>query len=215
MELCGFAYKDMQPDMPNVITKSVDNKKTKVQYYLRKSQNTLNITFRGSDEPKDWAYDFSIWKKVLPYGNKNSKIRVHAGFITAYKDTFVRDTIHKYIADDIHNIVVCGHSYGAALAILCAVDIEYNFPHKALGVYAFGCPRVGNKAFAKSYNKRVFQTIRRENGSDIFTKLPPRFLGYHHVGSKVSIGKKQKPFSFQQHKAHNYFGELLTYGYFK
>lgn len=215
MELCGFAYKDVQPDMPNVITKSVDNCKTKVQYYIRKAKNTLTITFRGSDEPKDWAYDFSIWKKVLPYGNEKSKIRVHAGFISAYKDTFVRDAIHKYITKDTHNIIVCGHSYGAALAILCAVDIEYNFPSKALSVYAFGCPRVGNKAFAKSYNKRIFTTVRIENGSDIITKLPPRFLGYHHAGAAVSIGKKQKLVSFKQHKIASYLGELLTYGHFK
>jgi hypothetical protein len=34
---------------------------------------------------------------------------------------------------------------------------------------------VGNRAFAKSYNRRVFKTLRVENGNDIVTRVPPAF----------------------------------------
>ena len=104
---------------------------------------------------------------------------------------------------------------GAALAVLCAVDIQYNFPHKDVEAYVFGCPRVGNKAFAKSYNKRVFKTLRVTNGNDIVAKVPPALLGFRHVGINIHTGVLLLPFavSFEAHRPQNYYRALWAQMY--
>lgn len=106
---------------------------------------------------------------------------------------------------------VMGHSYGAALAVLCAVDLEYNFPRKDYEVFLFGCPRIGNRAFKKSYNKRVFKTFRVDNSNDIITKIPFALWGYRHVGIKIHIGIPRilGVVSFNDHRPQKYYTNLF------
>ena len=59
-------------------------------------------------------------------------------------------------------ILVTGHSLGGALATLAAYDISramewVSKPTKVI-CYTFGAPRVGNHAFAHTYNKMVSET---------------------------------------------------------
>lgn len=212
MELAALAYRDIQPYFPDWTLTPVDDSRTGVQYYIRMRGDTLSITFRGSNSQKDWRHNLAFWKKTIPYDNTASKIRVHAGFISAYKQPQVRTRIQSFVTDDIHRVQICGHSYGAALAVLCAVDLEYHFPKKDFEVLLFGCPRVGNRAFQQSYNKRVFKTLRVENGNDIVTKIPFALMGYRHVGIKIHIGHPRiwGLISFNQHRPQYYYSSLLT-----
>ncbi|NLK40205.1 MAG: lipase family protein [Clostridiales bacterium] len=210
IDFSGNAYQDIKScTYGREIIKINDISGT--QCYIGILPPFLRITFRGTDSDADWRLDMRFWKKRIPYDNKSSKIRVHSGFINAYKSDDVRLKIHKYITDDICNIQITGHSLGGALAVLCAVDLQYNFPEKDYEVVIFGCPRVGNAAFARSYNKRVFNTIRVENGNDIVTKLPPAILGYRHVGVKFKIGNWSVPgvVSFKSHKIQRYYKNLI------
>jgi triacylglycerol lipase len=188
LELSAAAYRDVQPNLPGTKLKVIDSKGAGVMCFLRKSGGILHISFRGTDSSRDWLTSLSFWKKTIPYGNALSPIRVHSGFINAYKTPQIRNSIHEWVSDDVYRVRLCGHSYGAALAVLCAVDIEYNFPDREVEVITFGCPRVGNAAFVRSYDNRVFNTVRVENGDDIVTRLPPRILGYRHVGALFHIG---------------------------
>ena len=137
---------------------------------------------------------------------------MHTGFLESYKNENVRPNIHKLITNKISNINIMGHSYGAALAVLCAVDLEYNFPDKNYEVFLFGCPRVGNKYFKRSYDRRVFKTFRIVNGNDAITKIPFAFLGYRHVGIKIHVGITSFPLavSFTQHRTQLYYSSLLN-----
>lgn len=210
-EFSALAYKKIQPDLPNYKLTVINDSKSEVQCFIRKYKNRLNITFRGTDSLKDWLTNLAICKKSVPYNNVSSKIKVHSGFINAYKSPLVRDKIHSLVSDDIHIIKICGHSYGAALAVLCGVDLEYNYPKKDYEVILFGCPRIGNCAFQKSYNKRVIKTLRVENGNDFVTKLPFILLGYRHVGVKLQIGKPKifLNYSFKDHKPQSYWANLI------
>ncbi|RPF48863.1 lipase (class 3) [Hydrogenoanaerobacterium saccharovorans] len=211
MELSALAYNSEHTELPNQQTVVIDDHATDIQCYVYIKKPHLTISFRGTDSKKDWLTDFTFWKKIIPYGNTNSKIKVHTGFINAYKSTGIRNEIHKLIPSDIHYIRVTGHSYGAALAVLCAVDLQYNFPSKDYEVFLYGCPRVGNNAFKKSYNKRVFKTLRIENGNDIVTKIPFATLGYRHVGIKLHIGKPRLLglVSFEQHRLQSYYSHFF------
>lgn len=182
------------------------------EYCVNVKEDTVTIVFRGTDSKNEWLSNLAFCRKKIPYDNDESKIRVHTGFINAYKNDGVRKKIHSLIPNEPCRIVVTGHSRGAALAVLCAVDLQYNFPDKSLECYVFGCPRVGNTAFAKSYNKRVFKTVRVENGNDIVTKVPPAFFGYRHVGAKLNVGNTRLPFvlSAFSHYPTQYYRRILN-----
>lgn len=211
MELSAAAYREIQPVFPGGSFFVIDDPKTDVQCYLRKKNGCLTITFRGSNSCQDWKTNLTFRRKVIPYGNNESKIRVHTGFLEAYKSTAVRNNIHSVISNDIYQVKISGHSQGAALAILCAVDLEYNYPEIDYEVILFGAPRVGNRAFQKSYDKRVFKTLRIENGNDIVTKIPFVFMGYRHVGIEIHIGTPKIPgvFSFKSHYPQAYYKNLF------
>lgn len=182
-----------------------------VQYYLRKHNDELLVTFRGSDSYTDWITNFLFYKQTIPYGNISSKIRVHAGFLKAYKASDVRNRILGSIPETVNYIRVTGHSLGAALATLCAVDIQYNFPNKNIEVILFGSPRIGNKAFKLSYNKRLPKTVRVENGNDLVTKIPFPWMGYRHVGAELHIGRPRfiGVGSVHDHAPVQYYSSLL------
>ena len=136
---------------------------------------------------------------------------MHTGFLNAYKCPTVRGRIQSLVTPSVRKVRICGHSYGAALSVLCAVDLQYNFPEKDFEVMLFGCPRVGNRAFAKSYDKRVFKTLRVENGNDMVTKGPPALRGYRHVGIPIHVGDCRLPvvFSLHAHEAQSYYSSIF------
>ena len=211
MELSALAYQEVQPAFPAGSLVVIDDPQSDIQCYLRRRDGCLNITFRGSNSEKDWKTNLAYQKKTIPYENTASKIRVHKGFINAYKSPLVRDVIHRQITNNIYQVKITGHSQGAALAILCAVDLQFNFPDRDYEAVVFGSPRVGNRAFQKSYNKRVFKTMRVENGNDIVTKLPFIFMGYRHVGMKLHVGMPRLPgvFCAEDHYPQAYYINLF------
>lgn len=163
--------------------KYIENIRTDTQCFCVMRGKEMIVAFRGTEKKaKDWLTDFNALHMEYPYNNVDSDIKVHTGFSKAYKS--VRSRIHKFYSDNIDNIdmvSVCGHSLGGALAVLCAIDIQYNFTNN-IQCYTSGAPCVGNKAFAKSYNKRVPDTIRSYLKADIVPKLPPKWFGLHLCG---------------------------------
>lgn len=210
LEYCGMSYVNHQPCVEDEKIIFINDKKTDVQSFIRIVKDRMTIAFRGSDSLKDWKINSKFCKSEVPYNNYFSKIKVHAGFVSTYKSKNVRKKIHEIVTDKIKKIYITGHSYGAALAILCADDLEYNFPDKEYEIVVFGCPRVGNSAFKKSYNLRLFKTLRVENKNDLVTKVPFAFLGYRHVGSQISIGRNSffRPFSMKKHSLQEYYSNI-------
>ena len=198
----------------------IDSPETDTQGYIRIIDgHIMVISFRGSQQIKDWLTDFNAFNTVYPYENSDSKIKVHKGFIGAYKS--VRAQIHRFIKK--HNskkIFVCGHSLGGSLAKLCAVDIQYNFTVD-LECYVSGNPMVGNKAFVKSYNKRVPNTIRTWMRTDIVPNMPPSWLQimyekYYHAGKSNAIGPRNifvglKNWFLRRFKTKNFAAELTNH----
>lgn len=208
LELSAKAYNDRLPLCNTSYYEIIEDKATDTECFIRKNGNTVLIIFRGTDSVKNWKNNFLFCKKTIPYGNKNTKIRVHSGFLNSYQS--VREQIRNKIPQGICKILITGHSLGAALGLLCAVDMQYNFKNADIEVFAFGCPAVGNKAFVRSYNKRVFKTLRVTNGNDIVTKLPPKIFGYRHAGINIHTGPLSLPFilSFERHRPESYYKSL-------
>ena len=188
-------------------------KSTDTQWTLKYIDNVIYIAFAGTDSLKDICMNVEIAKQIIPYDNTDSNIRVHSGFIKAYKS--VRDQISHIVKAILPicmqepKIFISGHSLGGAIALLCAIDIQYNFNIEPY-TFTFGQPRVGNAEFAKSTVKRLFNYFRFVNGDDTVTMFPK--LGYYHCPKLVEIGNKSKwkLFSFEDHKMNNYKRILLV-----
>lgn len=183
--------------------------KTDTQCAILPEGDFSTIIFRGSESSVDWNTDFDTRQeqvdfkqqviqeqikakdeKIYPYaGESSSDALMHRGFVTAYFS--VRQQIHDYIRSyPLAGIVTAGHSLGGALATLCAVDIQYNFPKLAIDAYTYGAPKVGNDGFRDSFNRRVPSSFRFVHGMDIVPELPRWWQGYRHVNAEFRIGKR-------------------------
>ena len=117
----------------------------------------------------DLKTDVDIFLTNWPNGGK-----VHRGFKEALEEVW--SNLLPYIRrlrDKGCKIWITGHSLGAALATLCAA--RYG---SAQGVYTFGSPRVGNKAFKINFKVKIYRFV---NNHDIVARVPPRGK-YVHVG---------------------------------
>jgi len=174
---------------------------TKVEFDIYFNYHTLNlyIAFQGSSSIGDWKSNLDAFSKVnidensliIPYNNNETKIRIHKGFYDQYQ--IARDMILKYIYDltsPIYNIYVTGHSLGGALSSLCAIDLQYHFGNNnKLNIHniTLGSPRVGNKEFVESFNKRIKYSYRFVYKTDTVEKVPLVSMGYKHIGNTIRL----------------------------
>ena len=82
-------------------------------------------------------------------------------------------------------LYVTGHSLGAALSVLFGIRLALKLPNQ-VQVINFGCPKVGNAAFAKLVNTKDNLCVQRvAHKRDVITRGPN--LGYNHVGHTIHV----------------------------
>ena len=144
------------------------------------------VSFRGTSDVADWLADFDAvpenYVLVSGFGN------VHAGFLEVYAT--VRNSIAVNLATAIaecDQILVTGHSLGAALAVLAAPDILRNMPPNKIEprLITFAGPRVGLTDFAAAFDAAIESCFRVVNFLDIVPQVPP--APYVHVGTEIAV----------------------------
>ncbi|HEY9737799.1 MAG TPA: lipase family protein [Trichocoleus sp.] len=199
--LCQEVYKDFAgirfealPDMETTLIQSEDSgfTDTQVAFLHKEGSERTYVVFRGSDKSVDWMNNFQFRQQVYPYGDGNSDVKFHRGFMAAY--FAVRDRLLPAVKDITSpHIVVTGHSLGGALATIAALDMQYNITSKSsqtISAYTFGAPRVGNRALVASYNNRVPNSYRYVFGWDIVTRIPRAWQDYTHVEKEIVLGSR-------------------------
>ncbi len=145
------------------------------------------VCFRGTetDELADLTADLDTSLIAGPWGGK-----VHEGFYDALAkvwrqlDRFIDAALlrakKRY---GVATVWAAGHSLGGALANLFAARrLERDKPVD--GLYTFGQPRAGDRAFARNFDFEFKSSaFRFVNNNDIVTRIPPRAMGYQHCGS--------------------------------
>lgn len=127
----------------------------------------IGVIFAGSDGANDWLDDMDITQE--PFGPKfdpiNKHAWVHSGFNNvlffkrAYEKSTMFDRIESMIMDVLardgedYEVLLSGHSLGAALSVLLGAGLAHNHPDRQFTVINFGCPRVGSKKFKKWSNR--------------------------------------------------------------
>lgn len=159
------------------------------------NSDSIVIAFRGSDSLQDWEVDLEEGQVPFHGGY------VHSGFLSIYESC--KDQIIKAYKNDIKNtndktLFITGHSLGAGLATLHALDVELSdIKFKDIVMYNFASPRVGNVHFRNIYNSHINESVRFVNNDDEIPKLPKRIVrrkgvtwNYLHVKSSVSFTLK-------------------------
>ncbi|EDO18811.1 hypothetical protein Kpol_1028p87 [Vanderwaltozyma polyspora DSM 70294] len=137
-------------------------------------KNVIIIAFRGSSTRQDWFNDFQIFPtnyapgSLAEYNNlvESGKIdacedcKIHRGFYR-FRETLGRQFLHK--VDSIfetyptYNIVVVGHSLGAAMASIAAIELKLRGYEPTVFTYAM--PRIFNGSL-KAWIDKLFHTER-------------------------------------------------------
>ncbi|HYM61071.1 MAG TPA: lipase family protein [Thermoanaerobaculia bacterium] len=157
-----------------------DSEKTGTQGFLVRSEHPAFaiLAFRGTEQSlRDFTTDGAFLRVPLDAAGKAS---VHEGFKRAIESVWPR------IAEDLDQLRVpvfyTGHSLGGALVTLA---VARKAPRAA---YTFGCPLVGDAAFAESLHG--LPLYRVVNGADMMTLMPPEELGFVHAGELHAIGPR-------------------------
>lgn len=130
------------------------------------------IAFRGTQESTDFGTD-GIFPTEPVEPKDPSRGLVHEGFKGAWSP--IRGVMARFARE--HGlepgrpVFVCGHSLGAALALLTACYLRELFPELRVHLYNFGQPRVGNTDYASRYAGK-FPYFRVVDTWDIIPMLP-------------------------------------------
>lgn len=152
--------------------------------YLIADADKIILAFRGSDSIDDWRNNLDVDLIGGPLGGK-----VHEGFDRLLSPLWrnIQQEILQ-LKDAARSqkrslsLWMTGHSRGAALATIAVAKLREK-DNPVHGLYTFGSPRVGDRDFSRYFDAvmgpRAFRVV---NEDDLITRLPPRKLGYSHVG---------------------------------
>jgi len=173
-----------EPICPNEKVHRVKKDCMEIEYVTAEIGDTFYLCYEGTSSLMDWIKDFTLAK------DKFHCYDVHKGFLEQY------DTVKSEVKPLIRRknlagkrIILCGHSLGAALATLTALDVlETNAIKCELGLIA--CPKIGTTLFANTINRHFPDLVRFVNKNDIIDVLPPNMFGFKHIGERIVFGSR-------------------------
>lgn len=140
------------------------------------------LAFRGSSNIPNWISDLNFFKTTYP--NPDCNCEVHRGFLHEWQSLQVQampdlQALYAQYSAPIH---VVGHSLGAAVTILAAMDIISKISGD-VSIYNFGEPRVGTQAFAVWASGRLpaGKQFRVTHRKDPVPHVPPMLLDFQHA----------------------------------
>lgn len=147
------------------------------------TEDGIAMVFRGSDDTASWLADIDVDTITV-----NGMGDVHDGFYSAWKSN--KDMLLHNAGD-----VVCGHSLGAALAIIHAAKMCLT-AKAPKAVFAFEPPRVSiDGTLAKLFKTFNVKLFLYRNGNDIVTEVPVSLplLDWQHPAPLIPIGRASLP----------------------
>lgn len=169
----------------------IEGGRTDTQVFVAGRSDMIVVAFRGTQatDIHDWFTDAQV---ALVDG-------VHDGFRRALAEVWPR--VHEAIIalqgtplsfaeaaagkdpGTRRSLWFTGHSLGAALAALGVAEL-LGADRPVDGLYTFGQPRTGGREWAERFDGRFrARAFRYVNNNDLVTRVPPRELGYSHVGT--------------------------------
>ena len=168
----GFIYKETLYDI-----------KTDIQGYIGilPSEKSIYVVLRGSSSKINWLDDFEV-KKVPYITYPECNCNVHNGFYRSalgISNKTINTVILLKKLYPLYSVVVTGHSYGASVGQLLAMEMESKGIN--IKVYNYGQPRIGDIRYANFVNTVITEYWRTVHDKDIVPHVPPtEGLDYVH-----------------------------------
>ncbi|RCV26453.1 hypothetical protein SETIT_5G246400v2 [Setaria italica] len=187
----------------------------------RLGRRDVVVAWRGTKRAVEWANDLDITlvpaAGVVGPGPGWSQPAVHRGFLSVYASSnstsrFNKQSAREQVLAEIKrlldaykgencSITITGHSLGAALSTLTAIDIVSNGVNVRgstndtvpVAAIVFGSPRVGDEQLKKAFDSTPgARLLRVRNAPDIVpTILPAAF--YKDVGVELLVDTRKSP----------------------
>ena len=204
----------------------IDDSDVGIQCHFIVKNEQLIVVFRGSNEFKDWFFNFIMTQTEYP---KGSGIYIHSGFLTqilSIKSMFRRKLETHLSENQIEKIIFTGHSAGvlSVLSAYICLDLIENYESE---IVTFGAPKPGNDKFKEIMEKKC-KCTRIILDRDVVTRVP-LLPNYCHVGNPIQIrendvleretscwehihwlflGIPKADFGIRDHLIWQYFGEI-------
>ncbi|MGH2718521.1 MAG: lipase family protein [Actinomycetota bacterium] len=161
---------------------------------LRTNNTRYIVAFRGTDSLGD-IFDDAEWGKTnfVPYRNSISPDpEVHSGFYAVYSRRPIasgrpmRQQVFELLPPSSTEVLVTGHSLGAALAQLFVLDYRVSLQRGNVRSINFASPRVGGRNWQLAFDASgaAAVTVRVINFWDYVPEYPPVSAGYGSVGAE-------------------------------
>ena len=166
--------------------------------FVLSSPQAQILIFRGTQRTTEWLLNLTalqINTKIDAKGEDTPQFsgQVHRGFVNIYKDlvTQTREIAQKL--DPTKPCYISGHSLGAAIATLAAMDLALALPQfrPQLRLYTYASPRIGNPTFANAHSRLIPNHYRIVNLADLVPLVPSTVffnnINYVHAGQEWSF----------------------------
>jgi hypothetical protein len=182
-----------------------DVKKTDTQGFIAKSKDghSIFIVFRGTTSGRDWITNFTGSKIPFdPDGSGTPIGNAHSGFYVAFMSALpfitkhVLPIIEKSDGKPI-NLIITGHSLGAALSTLCTGyflkkwSTQTQPSNVSLLSCTFGSPKSTDEVLGQFIDSKISGTqvrlFRCHNQKDPVPSTPPLSMGFKHCFKRVVL----------------------------
>jgi hypothetical protein len=164
---------------------------------VRDTPGGLVVAFPGTDNVPCFVADMDAIPMTVPGVGE-----VHRGFWLAWQAI----SIDVLAAVNGRPVTFVGHSLGAAIAIMAAVESQLSGIPPA-SVYGFGTPRVSPSCAVRALLSPVPTRLFR-NGNDLVPNVP---LAWKHAGVLEQIGTQSYPFpNIEDHRVVRYVAAAPT-----
>jgi hypothetical protein len=189
-----------QPALQGTTNSTILNSSTDVDVRgyvaVNPSQKLIIVSFRGSSN-ENLLMNIQGKLESSPLFPNNQEAKIHAGFQTAHNS--LRDGIKTALVPLVQqhpsfNILFCGHSLGASIATIAAVDFRINLMDRSnagnsskILLSTIGESRTGNVEFSSLITSLNFGSLERAVNRD---DPVPRFLAnspgsFHHRSAEI------------------------------
>jgi triacylglycerol lipase len=187
-ELSRLSYADPGPVEKNAYEGAIDQctfiQRDGAEAYVFGNRHDCMIVCRGT-EPHQWndiRADANAWTVATEVG------RVHSGFHQEVNELW--PLLENEIKENQRTMWFAGHSLGGAMAAVCAVRCKISsIPSNPKAIFSYGAPRVGNRPYTSVLKVKHYRWV---NNNDIVPRVPPRWLGYRHMGQEIYLNRHGK-----------------------
>jgi triacylglycerol lipase len=147
------------------------------------NEEMIIVAFRGTEPAKlaDWLVDTEIIQKPWRdfFGGPNLGL-MHHGFVR--NTAFVWEQLSQFVAGartSKQSLWITGHSLGGAMALIAGAAFTFSEHQPVNGIYTYGQPRAGNRAFVVKCNRQLKAIVFRVvNNRDIVPHVPPMLIPF-------------------------------------